>query len=254
MDAIEILGSLLGAGNSGGKSGGGGGGLGGAILDQILGGAKSQQPAPRQAPPRSGGTQANRPVDLQREAQELEDLLNVAKGRQGQAQPQQPFPQPRSTPQSNPFPQTFPQTSGSNAGGYSRNAPQPRITPPDYRNDTQRQNEDAVVLIRAMINAAKSDGQLTDEEQKAILERVGNPTQEVVQFLRDEFSKPLDVREFAWSVPIGLEQKVYTMSMAAIKLDANKEADYLRDLAHGLRLTPDVCNQIHQQFGAPEIF
>ncbi len=126
--------------------------------------------------------------------------------------------------------------------------------PTDYRSNPQQQNDDAAVLIRAMINAAKSDGQISEAEQQSILERIGNPTQDVIEFLRNEFSQPLDVREFAWSVPLGLEQKVYAISLGAIELDANHEANYLRELAHGLRLTPEICNQIHRQFGAPEIF
>ena len=105
-----------------------------------------------------------------------------------------------------------------------------------------------------MINAAKCDGDISEAEQQSILERIGNPTQDVIDFLRNEFAQPLDVREFAWSVPLGLEQKVYTMSLGAIDLDVNTEATYLRDLAHGLRLYPEVCNQIHQQLGAQEIF
>lgn len=263
MDAIEILGSLLGGRKSGGSSGSGGG-LGGAILGQILknatGGSHQStpgQPAPKQsAPPMSssrGSTRVSTPGDLQQEASELEDLLNVAQNR-SQQRTQSPAPQtiPRSTPQPAPQ-QPFPQPNSPFTKPASRlpTAPPPRRNPD---NNPQQQNDDAVVLIRAMINAAKSDGDISEAEQQSILERVGNPTQEVIDFLRNEFNQPLDVREFAWSVPLGLEQKVYTISLAAIELDVSKEAAYLRDLAHGLRLTPEVCNQIHQQCGAQEIF
>ena len=85
MDAIDILGSLLGGRKSGGS--GGGGGLGGAILGQILKNATGggRQPAPQQSspPPASsrGSTRVSTPGDLQQDASELEDLLNVAHGR-----------------------------------------------------------------------------------------------------------------------------------------------------------------------------
>ena len=88
MDAIDILGSLLGGRKSG--SGGAGGGLGGAILGQILKNATggSRQPAPQQsAPPPSssrGSPRVATPGDLQQEASELEDLLNVARNRSQQ--------------------------------------------------------------------------------------------------------------------------------------------------------------------------
>ncbi len=71
--------------------------------------------------------------------------------------------------------------------------------------------------------------------------------------LREEFAKPLDVREFAWSVPLGMEQQVDTMSLVAIDLDTRREAKYFLDLAHGLRIPADVREQIHQRLGAPSI-
>lgn len=116
------------------------------------------------------------------------------------------------------------------------------------------QNDEALVLVRAMINAAKADGTVSQEEQQAILQKLANPTQETIDFLRQEFSLPVNVRDFAWSVPLGMEQQVYTMSLAAINLDTNPEADYLRDLAHGLRLDAQFCNDLHQRYGAPTIF
>jgi Protein of unknown function (DUF533) len=246
MDPIDILGSLLGGGKRGG------GGLGGQILTQILkgGGAAERSSAP--APSPSSRPQPGRPFDIQQEASELEDLLNVAHERQTQRQaqpqsPSRPAPVANSSQPSAPF--SFP-------SARTQAPPPPRRNPgpADYRKNTQQANEDALVLIRAMINAAKSDGDISEAEQRSILERIGNPTQDIVNFLRQEFSQPLDAREFAWSVPIGMEQKVYGMSLASIELDVNEEATYLRDLAHGLRLSPEICNQIHKQFGAPEIY
>jgi uncharacterized membrane protein YebE (DUF533 family) len=197
------------------------------------------------------------PGDLQQEASELEDLLNVARNRdQQRKQAPQPQTSPRPTPQQAPQ-QTFPHSNSPFSNSpFAKPASRTTAPPPrrDPANNPQQQNDDAIVLIRAMINAAKSDGDISETEQQSILERIGNPTQEVIEFLRNEFNQALDVREFAWSVPLGLEQKVYTISLAAIELDQNKEATYLRDLAHGLRLSPEACNQIHQQFGAQEIF
>ena len=51
-----------------------------------------------------------------------------------------------------------------------------------------------------------------------------------------------------------MEQKAYSMSLMAIKLDTKEEADYLRQLAQSLRIPPDVCNQIHQQQNAPLMY
>lgn len=105
-----------------------------------------------------------------------------------------------------------------------------------------------------MINSAKVDGEISDDEQKRILEQVGDTSPETIQFLRAEFGRPLDVNEYAESLPIGMEQKAYSISLMAIKLDTKEEAGYLRQLARSLRISPDVCNQIHKQQNAPLMY
>jgi len=115
-------------------------------------------------------------------------------------------------------------------------------------------NEQAKVLVRAMVSATKSDGQITEEEQNAIVKQLGHVGDAEVNFLRSEFAAPLDVRELAWSIPLGMEDQAYAISLIAINLDEQSEVQYLGELAHGLRLTPERCNEIHRKYGAPEIF
>jgi uncharacterized membrane protein YebE (DUF533 family) len=100
-----------------------------------------------------------------------------------------------------------------------------------------------------MINAARADGEMDREEEQKILAHLGQPTPEVIAFIRQEFAKPLDVREFAWSIPLGLEQKVYTLTLAVMNPDTRQESGYLEELAHGLRLSPDLRRRVHQQLG-----
>ena len=90
-------------------------------------------------------------------------------------------------------------------------APLPRTEAPGI--DPDQQNQEAVILIRAMIQAAKADGRLTPEEQSAILQQVGGATPDAQRFLEREFQTSTDARDFAWSVPLGLEQKVYAISL-----------------------------------------
>ena len=51
-----------------------------------------------------------------------------------------------------------------------------------------------------------------------------------------------------------MEQQVYLMSLMAIDLDSNDEAHYLDQLAKGLNISKEVCNQIHAKVGAPAIY
>jgi uncharacterized membrane protein YebE (DUF533 family) len=120
--------------------------------------------------------------------------------------------------------------------------------------DEDEANRRAEILIRAMIHAAKADGHVDEQEQQNILQRVGDIDQEEAEFLRRELASPLDIQALIRSVPRGMEQEVYTISLMGIQLDEQSEARYLIDLAQGLGLSADTRNNIHRELGAPEIF
>ncbi len=218
MDAIDILGELLGQKTSQSSRGGN-------VLQDIF----QRRSAPTQ-------TTTRHPSEIHREAQELEDLLGVANKRTTQR---------RSAP-----PQREAAPAGRNPFEFPRSSGQP--TQP--KKEAATDNDKALVLIRAMVNAAKADGKLDRQEQQAILERLGSQSREAQEFLRGEFEGPLDLEGFIRTIPLGMEQQVYSMSLIGMDLDTRGEANYLQDLAKGLRLDPSVCNQINQQYGAPEIF
>ena len=122
---------------------------------------------------------------------------------------------------------------------------------PEPSPDQQHQAE---ILLRAMINAAKCDGSIDASEQKKIIEQLGDVTPDEISFVRTEMAEPLDVDGFIRSVPQGLEQQVYLMSLLGIDLDSQAEAQYLDRLAKGMGLTPDAINQIHTQAGVPALY
>jgi uncharacterized membrane protein YebE (DUF533 family) len=162
--------------------------------------------------------------EIKNQSDDLEDLLNVANERAHQrhqtpgAGKSIPVGKPQST-----------------AGGTS-------------------QNDKALVLIRAMTNAAKADGQLDRSEQQKIMDRLGSASAEAIEFLKQEFARPMNVQEFVREVPVGMEQQVYKLSLIVIDLDTGREADYLMQLAEGLRIPSDVREKIHADLGAPSIY
>lgn len=119
---------------------------------------------------------------------------------------------------------------------------------------TVDQEQQAEILLRAMLNAAKSDGQIDNAEQERIVEHLGDVSASEKQFLRDEMSAPLDTAAFVRSIPKGMEQQVYLMSLTSIDLDSKAEAQYLHQLAQGLGISRQACNHIHQQAGAPVLY
>jgi len=119
----------------------------------------------------------------------------------------------------------------------------------------QEANQEAEILIRAMCNAAKSDGRLDDAEKEKIIANLGEEvTQAEIDFVQAELAAPLDVEGFVRQVPAGAASQVYSFSVMGIKIDEQAEANYLGQLAQGLGLDADTCNQIHDQLGAPRIF
>ena len=150
------------------------------------------------------------------------------------------------------------QSSGGIAGlvgGMLGGGEQEAAAPAPQQAELQQANDQAILMIRAMVNAAKSDGRVDETEQQNIISKLGDDvSQAEIDFLKQEFAAPLDVASFAASVPNGLEQQIYALSLTSIDLDTQNEAQYLGQLAQGLNIDPNVCNQIHDQVGAPKIF
>ena len=111
-------------------------------------------------------------------------------------------------------------------------------------------DREVYILLKAMVNSAKSDGHIDDIEQKRIMEFMGDMTAMQKLFVEKELKAPLNLKSFIKEVPKGMEQQVYYMSLFAIDLDVASEMVYLDTLAKGLRLSNDEINSIHESLGA----
>ena len=117
------------------------------------------------------------------------------------------------------------------------------------------QEDQARVFIRAMVNAAKCDGSIDQEEQQKIVSNLGDEvSDEERQFVISEMKAPLDTDGFLKSIPRGAEMQVYMMSLLGIDLDSREEAQYLDSLRKGIGMSEDQCNAIHQKLGVPTIY
>ncbi len=117
--------------------------------------------------------------------------------------------------------------------------------------DIEMPDEEAIILIRAMANAAKADGEVDQAEIDAIISRAGDLDEEAEAFVRSELASPLDLDAFIDSVPGGMEAQVYTMSLLPIEVDTAAEADYLADLRIGLGMSDEQVAEIHEALGVP---
>ena len=120
---------------------------------------------------------------------------------------------------------------------------------------TPEQNAMAGLMLRAMIQAAKSDGHVDDAERQRLLGHLGDDLDEDErQFIRDQMAAPVDAAGLARDVPEGMERQVYLMSLLAIDFDSEAEARYLNDLAGGLKLARATVNDIHREAGVMPLY
>lgn len=119
---------------------------------------------------------------------------------------------------------------------------------------TRQQEVAAALMLKAMIQAAKSDGEIDEGEKTKLLNNLGDISNEERQFLNRELSEPVDVDALVNQVPHGLEEQIYLMSVMGIDLDNRKEAQYLHDLATGLEIDRDHVNSIHDHLGVPRLY
>lgn len=112
----------------------------------------------------------------------------------------------------------------------------------------------AALMLKAMIQAAKSDGRIDAEEERKLLGSLGDVSPAERRFVEAELRAPIDVAGLATQVPRGLGPQVYTMSVMAIDLDNRNEAEYLHRLAGALGLDRGVVNRIHARLGVPALY
>ncbi len=118
---------------------------------------------------------------------------------------------------------------------------------------TPTQEEQAKIILKAMINAAKADGNIDEAEQAKIVEHIGEVTPEEIAFVKAEMDAPLDLQGVISSAR-GIEGEVYLTSLMTINLDSQEEAHYLDQLAKGLGISQQAANDFHEKMGAPKLY
>ncbi len=116
----------------------------------------------------------------------------------------------------------------------------------------ERDLEDrANLILAAMINAAKADGAIDQQELARIVGRLEESDAEARAFVMDELGKPIDLEGLVRAVPDReAAVQVYAASLLATEADTDAERAYLRRLAAGLGLEQPVVESVHRAFGA----
>ncbi len=119
---------------------------------------------------------------------------------------------------------------------------------------SREQEAAAALMLRAMIQAAKSDGEIDAGEEAKLMDNLGDVSAEERDFVNRELRAPVDAAGLAAQVPAGMESQVYLMSIMGIDLDNRKEAEYLHELAGHLDLDQDTVNGIHDHLGVARLY
>lgn len=110
----------------------------------------------------------------------------------------------------------------------------------------------AKLAVRAMISAAKADGEIDGTEISRILGKLkeGGEDEEAQAFVIDEMQKPLDLDALVREVPNKeVAVQVYGASLLAITVDTDAERDYLKQLADRLGLDAATVARVHDTLG-----
>jgi len=116
----------------------------------------------------------------------------------------------------------------------------------------EEQEQLGKTLVRAMIAAAKADGQIDAEEKQAIFAKLQTMplSAEEKAFVFDELSSPLDINAVVARADTPAHAaEIYAASLVAMKPDTPTERDYLEALAFKLRLDPGLVAEIHREAG-----
>ena len=126
------------------------------------------------------------------------------------------------------------------------------LRPAQNAAEAERLDHTATLILAAMINAAKADGQIDQEELQRILGKLrkAGAEAEALAFVMSELKKPMDLEALVRDVPDQQTAvQLYAASLLAIEVDTEAERQYLRRLAHGLRLDASVVRRVHQCLG-----
>jgi uncharacterized membrane protein YebE (DUF533 family) len=109
----------------------------------------------------------------------------------------------------------------------------------------------AIVILKAMINAAKADGQIDAAERQRILGKLEEAGVDAAtrEFVQADMRRPFDVNGLPEVPNPQTAVEVYAASLLAIEVDTPAERDYLRRLAQGLGLEAGTVQRLHAALG-----
>jgi hypothetical protein len=115
--------------------------------------------------------------------------------------------------------------------------------------------QSAALMLRAMIQSAKADGDIDAAEKAKILETVGEDADASdIVFIKEQLAAPVDITGLAADTSEQLRTQVYSASLMTIRVDTAAEAQYLDRLAKAMDLPEPMVNMLHMQMGIQPLY
>jgi len=134
-----------------------------------------------------------------------------------------------------------------------RPATPPALMEAETSEQQQELENEAALIIKAMINAAKADGKIDREEVEKIVGKLDDDgiTQEEKDFFQQEVNKPIDTASIiaAAGSDSNMAAQIYAASLLTIEVDTPAEQEYMQQLANGLKLDTQTVNFIEMTLG-----
>ena len=123
---------------------------------------------------------------------------------------------------------------------------------PENAQEQEQMQQQGMLIIRAMINAAKADGEVDEQELEKIVGRLqkSGADESDMAYVRELLAAPMDTDAIVAQVnnpQVGAQ--VYSASLLAISVDTAAEQAYIEELAGKLGLPQDARNEIHRMLG-----
>ena len=119
--------------------------------------------------------------------------------------------------------------------------------------EEQNLDDDAQIIVKAMINAAKADGEIDKNEIDKIIGKLDDDglEQKEKDFFMAEANKPMDINSVISSASNkpDMAAQIYAASMLAIEVDTIEEKKYMQNLVSGLGLDAQVVAYIDRTMG-----
>jgi uncharacterized membrane protein YebE (DUF533 family) len=126
------------------------------------------------------------------------------------------------------------------------------MRPPQNLAEEQAVQQTAELVIKGMMNVAKSDGQVSADEIQRIVGKLkeAGMAGDAEAWIMAELRKPLDLDAFIAEIPNQeVAAQVYAASLLAVEVDTPQEKAYLTDFARKAGIDGTVARTIQQTVG-----